>query len=133
MIRRRVVTSFLTRGGMFLILKRSRRVRTMRGLWSGVSGSMEGDELPLDRARIEIREEVGIAESNMILLRAAEPVLVSPASCNYTWEVFPFLFKAPYFEVTLNWENSAFRWIRADQLYRYKTVPDLCRVLKSLL
>ena len=32
----------------------------MKGLWSGVSGIIENNENPIDRAKIEIFEEVGI-------------------------------------------------------------------------
>ena len=56
----RIVTSFLTYNDKILILKRSEKVRSMKGLWSGISGIIENDEEPLNRAKIEIFEEVGI-------------------------------------------------------------------------
>jgi len=37
----RIVTSFLTKNSSFLILKRSNKVKTMKGLWGGVSGIIE--------------------------------------------------------------------------------------------
>ena len=56
----RIVTSFIKNNNKILILKRSEKVRTMKGLWSGVSGIIENNEKPRDRAVIEIFEEVGI-------------------------------------------------------------------------
>jgi len=37
----KIVTSFLTDNDKFLILKRSQKVKTMKGLWAGVSGIIE--------------------------------------------------------------------------------------------
>ena len=56
----KIVTSFIRDDNKLLILKRSNKVKTMKGLWSGISGIIENDELPLKRAKIEIFEEAGI-------------------------------------------------------------------------
>jgi len=47
----RIVTSFIKNKDRFLILKRSNKVRSMKGLWSGVSGIIENNEKPVDRAK----------------------------------------------------------------------------------
>ena len=54
----KIVTSFLTNNEKILILKRSDKVKSMKGLWAGVSGIIEKNEEPLKRAKIEIFEEV---------------------------------------------------------------------------
>ena len=46
MRRTKIVTSFLSYNDKFLILKRSNQVRSMNGLWSGVSGVIEKNEEP---------------------------------------------------------------------------------------
>ena len=130
----RIVTAFIRHDEKFLILKRSRRVRTMKGMWAGVSGVIEGGESPLDRARTEIFEEVGMTRDNIVLVRAARKMKVaSPQYENHEWRVFPFLFEAKNPLVRLNWENSDYRWIRQDEICNYKTVPSLDRVLFNLL
>ena len=65
----KIVTSFITNNDKFLLLKRSEKVKSMKGLWAGVSGIIERNETPLERAKIEIFEEVGIEESNINLLK----------------------------------------------------------------
>ena len=50
----RIVTSFLTYNDKILILKRSEKVRSMKGLWSGISGIIENDEEPLSLSLIHI-------------------------------------------------------------------------------
>ena len=57
---RPVVTNFLRYRGKILLLQRSSKVRTHRGKWAGVSGYIEGDEDPAERAIIEIKEETRI-------------------------------------------------------------------------
>ena len=66
----------------------------MKGLWSGVSGIIENNENPLDRAKIEIFEEVGIRNEKIKLLKSIEKIKISsPQYENHEWEVFSFLFE----------------------------------------
>ncbi len=130
----KIVTSFLIDNNKFLILKRSQKVKTMKGLWAGVSGIIEKNEGPLERAKIEIFEELGIPENRILLLKSADQFKVeSPQYKNHEWEIFPFLFEAKEPEIKLNWENSEYRWINADEISNYETVPNLEKVLLNLL
>ncbi len=106
----------------------------MKELWSGISGIIENNEASLKRAKIEIFEETGIEEDKIKLIKAAEEIRInSPQYKNHEWEIFPFLFEATNPSVNLNWENSDFRWIYADELENYETVPSLQKVLFNLL
>ena len=58
----KIVTTFLTNSDKILLLKRSQKVKSMKNLWAGISGIIEGDEEPVKRAKIEVYEEVGIEE-----------------------------------------------------------------------
>ncbi len=130
----KIVTSFIKDEQKILILKRSDKVKTMRGLWAGVSGIIEKNETPLTRAKIEIFEETGISEDKIKLIKSAEKLRVnSPQYENHEWEIFPFLFEAKNPEVKLNWENSEYLWIRVDELKNYNSVPSLEKVLLNLL
>ena len=130
----RIVTSFLTNNNKILILKRSDKVKSMKGLWSGVSGLIENSELPLDRAKIEIFEEVGLQENDVTLLKEGENVTVSsPQYRNHQWEIYSFLFETKNEKIKLNWENSDFKWIERTELREYQTVPDLAEILLCLV
>ena len=108
----RIVTSFIKNSNKILILKRSNKVRSMKGLWAGVSGIIENNEKPLDRAKIEIFEEIGIKENKIKLIKNVEKVIISsPQYENHEWEVFSFLFETKDVKIKLNWENSEFKWI----------------------
>lgn len=131
---RPVATAFLRNAGDVLIVRRSQEVRSMRGLWSAVSGGMGRGEDPLARALAEVREETGIGRSSLSLARRAAPVTVADAAYpGESWEVHPFLFESGVRAVTLNWEASGHAWVRPQDLGRYATVPGLGDVLACLL
>jgi 8-oxo-dGTP pyrophosphatase MutT (NUDIX family) len=130
----KIVTSFIQDEQKILILKRSDKVKTMKGLWAGISGIIEKNESPLTRAKIEIYEETGISEDKIKLIKSADKLRVnSPQYENHEWEIFPFLFEAKNPEIKLNWENSEYLWITLDELKNYNSVPSLEKVLLNLL
>ena len=130
----RIITAFIINNNKILILKRSDKVRSMRGLWSGISGIIENNEIPIKRAKIEILEEVGIKKSKINLIKSIEKIkITSPQYENHEWEVFPFLFETKETEIKLNWENSEHKWINVNELKNYETVPSLDKILFDLL
>jgi len=130
-----IVTSFIKNGDRILILKRSDKVKSMKCLWAGVSGIIEkNDTTPLARAKIEILEETGINETQIELLKATQQIKISsPQYKNHEWNIFPFLFTTKNLEIKLNWENSEFKWIEPNEIKNYETVPELEKILFSLL
>ena len=129
----KIVTAFLTNSDKILLLKRSQKVKTMKNLWAGISGLIEGDEEPLSRAKIEIFEEVGIEDTNIKLIKEGGSIVIeSPQYVNHQWEVFPFLFSCKNREIKLNWENSDSKWIEIDEINNFSTVPSLDKVLTRL-
>ena len=130
-----IVTSIIKYQEKILLLKRSNKVKTMKNVWSGVSGVIESDdESPLSRAKIEIFEEIGLVEKNIELLKSNPQTKIdSPQYKNHTLNIFPFMFKVETPEIKLNWENSEFVWIDPNDIIDYKTVPALKQILFDLL
>lgn len=132
-IRIRVVTVFLEHGGRILLLKRSSRVRTMKGMWAGISGYLENED-PLVQALKEIREESGLTESQVTLLRSADPLeATDPQLPNIVWIVHPYLFQSSTQSIKLDWEHDEYIWVLPHDLKNYKTVTKLEEVLEKLL
>ena len=130
----RIITAFIKNNNKILILKRSDKVRSMKGLWSGVSGIIEKGETPINRAKIEIFEEIGIIEDKITLVKSIEKMkILSPQYENHEWEIFSFLFETKETKIKLNWENSEFKWINKNELKNYQTVPNLDKILFNLL
>ena len=130
-----IVTSFIKNGDRILILKRSDKVKSMKCLWAGVSGIIEeNDTTPLARAKTEILEETVINEEEIELLKANELIKIKAAQYkNHELNIFPFLFMTKNSKIKLNWENSEFQWIKPNEIKNYETVPELEKILFSLL
>jgi nicotinamide-nucleotide amidase len=126
-----VVTCFLEHGGMVMIVKRSRKVGTYRGSWSGVSGYLEK---PADeQALAEIREETGLGREFLVLTRKGEPLEVIDVQGGRCWLVHPYLFHVTLpGKIKLDWENVELRWVSPGQLKRYRTVPGLVEALQAI-
>ena len=130
----KIMTCFLKNDDKILILKRSDKVKSMKGLWAGISGIIEKNEEPLSRAKIEIFEELGLDEGQIKLVTTGDEMrILSPQYQNHEWEVYPFLFEAKNPKIKLNWENSEYKWIKSDEVTNYETVPSLEKVLVNLL
>lgn len=130
----KIVTSFVKSDDRLLLLRRSHKVRSMKGLWGGVSGVIEEDEEPVTRAIKEILEETGLGSEEIRLLREAEPMPVSsPQYPDHQWVIYPFLFESKTRRILLNWENTSYQWIAAREIQNYDTVPSLADVLFKLL
>ena len=72
-----VVTAFLRSEELILLLRRSSKVGTYKGKWAAVSGFLEGDEDPLERAETEIAEEVGLTQQDIAAFSQEQSTLSS--------------------------------------------------------
>ena len=126
---REVVTAILRKGDKILIVKRGHLVNTFIGKWSGISGRMEN--APLESVLQEIKEETGIPEEKVTLVKVGNPVEAEGE--NLKFKIYPFLFEVKEEKIQLNWENVEYRWINPHDITKYKTVPKLKEVLEEVL
>jgi len=119
-----VVTSFLQQAHLILLLRRSEQVSSYKKKWDAVSGYLE-NETPLERARIELYEEIGLTDADVSLIRAGELLRIYDRGNETVWIVHPFLFTTSQSTIRLNRENSQYKWIDPDDLAIYETVPRL--------
>lgn len=119
------MTSFLQSDDKILLLRRSGKVESYQGRWATVSGYLEGDESPLERARTEIREELGLGPEQVGLVRGGNVLRAFDEDVNTTWVVHPFLFKLASGSLRLDWEHTEHRWIKPNELCSFETVPKL--------
>ena len=128
-----VVTVLLTNSiGKILILKRSDKVRTYKGMWGGVAGYIEENEKPYDTAIKEIKEETSLEKEDVELLKQLNPVYFTDKQ-RYDWKIFPFLFKIKEKrKIKIDWEHSQYRWISPSQIKKFDTVPHLKDIVSKL-
>jgi len=121
--------------GRILILKRSNKVGTYKGQWGGVTGYIEEDEEPYITAIKELREEVGIKEKEVTLVKKLNPISFTDFydGLKYDWIIFPFLFKINKKDsISIDWEHIDFKWILPSKIKNFNTVPLLKEIVTEL-
>jgi len=133
----RVATCLLINDeGKLLILKRSEKVRTYKGMWGGVVGYVEENEEPYETAIKEIQEEVGLNKEDVTLIKKSDPIVFTDLyeGQHYNWKIFVFLFKIKKkSKINIDWEHLEYRWIPPSDIVKYDTVPRLKEAVSKLL
>ena len=133
----RVATCLLiNKEGKLLILKRSDKVKTYKGLWGGVAGYVEPGEEPYETALKEIREEVGIEKEHVVLITRGNIIKFTDIyeGSKYEWTIYPFVFKIRKNQkIQIDWEHLEYLWITPLEITRYNTVPHLKQTVSDLL
>jgi 8-oxo-dGTP pyrophosphatase MutT (NUDIX family) len=118
-----------------LILKRSNKVRTYKGLWGGVAGYIEENEKPYETALKEIKEEVGLENEDVKFLKKFDPISFTDIyeGKHYDWKIFSFLFKIKEKrKIKIDWEHSEYRWIAPSEIKKFDTVPHFKDIVSKL-
>jgi 8-oxo-dGTP diphosphatase len=127
-----VVTVFLEHDRRILLLRRSQKASTMKGLWAGISGYIEGNDA-LTQALKEIEEETGLNNKKLNLLHVGQPLeVVESDNPDTVWVVHPYLFHSNTHLIRIDWEHEELRWINPDEIQSYETVPKLKEALRSV-
>ncbi len=129
----KVVTSFLHSDGKILILKRSKKVKAHQLMWAGISGYLEKNETPINRAIKEITEETGLSKEDIELVKISEPIGIPDHNIDILWIVYPHLFKTSIKEINIDWEHTEYKWIKPETLSNYTIVPALYETLQMIL
>lgn len=133
-----VVTCFLQkREGdetRLLLVRRSQQVGSYHGRWAGISGFVEVGVTPEQQAYTEIREETGLTQDQVRMLRRGAVVEHVDQELGRRFYVHPFLFDVETDnDVVIDWEATDMRWIEPDRMMDYETVPKLREAYASAL
>lgn len=129
-IKNNIVTVFIEYQGKVLLLRRSQKVKSMKGKWAGVSGYIERQQEPLRQAFKEVHEETGLTNNNIKLLNEGKPLeAVDNPPDNVIWVVHPFYFRSNTNAIILDWEHDQYKWIDPAEIEDYDTVPRLKEAL----
>ena len=128
----KVVNVFIEHNGKVLILKRSQKVGTHRGLWCSVGGYLESQNI-LKNARQEVNEELGLRIKDFKNYKLGKSFKVEEKKIDRIWQVHPVLFKLKSKpKIKLDWENTDYRWVKPSEVKKFKRVPMLDRALEEL-
>jgi 8-oxo-dGTP diphosphatase len=123
-----VVTSVLKNHNEVLILRRSKKVKTMQEKWAGVSGYLEKNEDLLSRALTEIYEETQINKDNLTLRKIFNQLNVHIHN-ELMIIIQPFLFISKTRNIILDWEHSDYYWINYNEMDNFDFVPRFKEII----
>jgi len=125
---KKVVSCFIECRGRLLLLKRSEKVGTYKGKWATISGYLERP--PDEQAYIELKEEVGLSEQDVTLIRCGEVLEIEDSEIGLKWLVHPYLFKLKNSgRINIDWEHREYKWVLPEDVASYHTVPGLDEAL----
>lgn len=130
----RSVTCFLEFKGEILILLRSDRVRSYKGIWGGVSGRIENERTPIEQAKLEVKEETGLLDEEIISVKEGKVFKFDDYEIKINKAVYPFLFKIKDpAKIKIDWEHTQCKWIKPSEIEQYLTMPQLKETLMRVI
>ncbi|MBI1999089.1 MAG: NUDIX domain-containing protein, partial [Parcubacteria group bacterium] len=115
-----------------LIVKRSAALRLYPGYWNGISGFLDDKRTLEQKARDEVREELGIPAKAIKKVRVGAIFHQNAPKYKKTWIVHPVLVEAATDKIRLDWEAAEYRWIRPNEAGHFKLLPGFDTVLKKV-
>ncbi|MDP3956425.1 MAG: NUDIX domain-containing protein, partial [bacterium] len=132
-VRRAPVINCVVRyNGKILIVQRSAGMKFYPGYWNGVSGFIDDERSVAQKAKDEIKEELGIAEEDITTIYEGEVFEQEEPSYNKTWLVHPVLVDVNTDKITLDWEAEKYKWIEVTEAKNYNLLPGFDKVLEAL-
>lgn len=128
------VSCYLLRvkGSVHEVLLLKRAANSVFGdAWCQVAGSIEENETPIDAAYREIREETGIAVTEMYSTMECEQYYRADLNCISILPVF-VLFVDSAEMVTLNYEHSEYRWVSFEEARNLLALPIQKKMLEYI-
>jgi 8-oxo-dGTP pyrophosphatase MutT (NUDIX family) len=129
-----VITCFVRFQNRILLLKRSNSVLTYKEKWNTVAGYLDEPKPIIEKALAEVSEELGIDRQEILQIKLGAPYEFFDPGAHKTWVVHPALAelkRRP--EIRLDWEHTESKWILAEELKDFDTVPRLEESLKRVL
>jgi nicotinamide-nucleotide amidase len=127
-----VVTCFLMSNKRILLLRRSNKVSTYKGLWAGVSGY--ADRPPDEQAWVEIREETGLTKKEAHLAVKGKPLEITDIALKTRWIVHPYLFNVSRVDaIKIDWEHTEYKWVDPAIVSNFDIVPGLDDALNMVI
>jgi len=125
-----VISCFVKYKGEVLILKRSLMITNYRGMWNTVSGYIDEPVSLEAKAKEELKEEIGLDLSLIESIKVGKINTYFDKKINKTWIIYPIIvdLKARP-KIQLDWEHSEYKWIKPEELKRYRVVPSLIKIL----
>ncbi len=129
-----VLTCFVKYGNKLLLLKRSDKVRVYQGLWNSVAGYLDEKRSLKEKVLEELYEELKINTHLIRKMKIGKAYELIDQKAQKTWIIFPVLVELKQKpKIKLDWEHTSYKWIKIDDLKKFKVVPGLDKTLAQVL
>ena len=129
-----VVAVIVTWRGRVGLFKRSQLVGHDAGAWHCITGYLDKDEDPMQRAAQELFEETGLCVADLEQLTRGPTLQLADPGGRRPWIVHTFAATTHRRHLMLNWEHDAYRWVRPAKVRRFHgRVPWLADVLDATM
>ena len=125
-----VISCFVKYQGKVLILKRSLMITNYQGMWNTVSGYIDEPVSLEAKAREELREEIGLDLELIESVKIGKISTYYDRKINKIWIIHPLVINLKARpKIQLDWEHGEYKWIKPEEIKRYKVVPSLIKIL----
>ena len=129
-----VITVFIKYKDEILILKRSDKVSTYQGRWNTVAGYLDELKPIYEKILEEINEEIGVKKENILSYKIGKSYTFKDIKVNKTWIVYPVIVELKNKpDIKLDWGHTEYKWIKPDELIKYKMVSKIEESLRRAL
>ena len=128
-----VINCMVRYNGKILIVQRNSSMKFYPGYWNGISGFLDDKKSVEQKAKDELKEEIGLEENNIINIIEGELFEQEEPKYDKTWIVHPVLVEVRTDNIKLDWEAENYKWIEPERIKDFKLVPGFGRVLEILL
>lgn len=127
-----VINCVLHFADKILIVQRSEELRLYPGFWNGISGFLDDNRNIEEKARDELREELGIGENQIVSITRGPVFDQEAPEYHKTWIVHTVLVEVRTDQVKLDWEAQNYKWVSVAEAKNFKLLPGFDRVLEVL-
>ncbi len=115
-----------------LLLKRSDKVSSYKGLWNAVTGFLDKPCPLRNKILEELEEEIGVNEGGILSIHIGISHKVEDNK--RIWIVYPALVELKNLpEIRLNWEHAEYKWIKPNEFKNFNIVPKLDKSFENAI
>jgi ADP-ribose pyrophosphatase YjhB (NUDIX family) len=128
-----VLDVVVVRENKVLLAKRSANRNLYPNYWSTIAGFLDDDKSIEDKAYEELREELGMQESDVVSLKRGSVILREDPKYHKTWFIMTMLAHVKTDAFTLDWEASEARWFELPEIAKLDLLPGTLEVIRQFL
>src|SRR3989338_7384240 len=124
-----VINCVVKHDGKILLVQRSAGMKFYPSYWNGFSGFVDEGRSILQKAKDELREEVGIEEGRIVRMTEGTVFEYEEPLYDRVWVVHPVIAEVATDEITLDWEAQKYQWVTVPEARSFHLLPGFEKVL----